>query len=65
MLTAIVDIHKIIPIDNSIWVPATIIIALSKKSNPTKGITLWENPYLSCPGVGGRASSSSCVMAMN
>ena len=47
MLVDIVDILKIIPIDNSTWFHVTIIIALSKKSNPTKGIALWENTYLS------------------
>lgn len=65
MLTAIVEIPKIILIDNSIWFPATIIIALCKMTNPMKGISLWKNPYLSCPGVGGRASNFSCVMAMD
>lgn len=47
MLTAVVDILKINQIDNSIWVPKTIIIALSKKPNPMTGIALWENTYLS------------------
>jgi len=98
MLTAVVDILKINQIDNSIWVPVTIIIvgwgfssvveclpskhkALGsvpssgekkknnhnwiQKAKPCERYRIVEEHISQRPGVGGRASSFSCAMAMD
>mmetsp|Transcript_15389 Transcript_15389/g.30889 ORF Transcript_15389/g.30889 Transcript_15389/m.30889 type:complete len:235 (-) Transcript_15389:367-1071(-) len=49
---AIEERHNVVPRRESIWSPAMIIIALSRKPKPTKGIAVRRNSWRSCVELG-------------